>query len=189
MVKKSSIFMIVYVVFLFFSTYISNDEHLTKIALGATLAGMFFAWSDTFFNPVQYFVPQLDIIKEHQLKIKTDLLNYTEEEKSKATKYDDWMQKLQDNEAFLDKKYKEMKRKRVAGYVSFAIGIFAFLYIITFYNADLKLFEVLLKNESKITIAAFAIVVANYAAQDLIFVKQQKEIEAFESIEEEQTNG
>ena len=82
-----------------------------------------------------------------------------------------------------------MKRNRVAGEVSFAIGKFAFLNILTFYNADLKLFEVLLKNESKITIAAFAIVVANYAAQDLIFVKQQKEIEAFESIEEEQTNG
>lgn len=189
MVKKSSIFMIVYVVFLFFSTYISNDEHLTKIALGATLAGIFFALSDMFLNPVQYFVPRLDDIKKSQFELKTDLLNYTDEEKSKEAKYDTWIQKLQDNEAFLDKKYKEMKRKRVAGYVSFAIGIFAFLYIITFYNADLKLFEVLLKNESKITIAAFAIVVANYAAQDLIFVKQQKEIEAFESIEEEQTNG
>ena len=189
MMKKSSIFMIVYVVFLFFSTYISNDEHLTKIALGATLAGMFFACSDMFLNPAQYFGTQLDRIKKSQLELKNDLSNYTDEEKSKATKYDTWMQKLQDNEAFLDKKYKEMKRKRVAGYVSFAIGIFAFLYIITFYNADLKLFEVLLKNENKITIAAFAIVVANYAAQDLIFVKQQKEIEAFESIEEEQTNG
>ena len=189
MIKKSSIFMIVYVVFLFFSAYISNDEHLTKIALGATLAGMFFAWSDTFFNPVQYFVPQLDIIKEHQLKIKTDLLNYTEEEKSKATKYDDWMQKLQDNEAILKKSNKKVKRMRVAGYIFFAIGIFVFLTIMTFYNADLKLFELLLKSENRITIVAFAIVVSNYAIQDWLFVKQQKKIEAFESIEEEQTNG
>ena len=189
MMKKSSIFMIVYVVFLFFSTYISNDEHLTKIALGATLAGVFFALSDMFLNPVQYFVPRLDDIKKSQFELKTNLLKYTDEEKSKATEYNDMMQKIKSNEAFLDKKYKEMKRNRVAGYVSFAIGIFAFLNIITFYNADLKLFEVLLKNVNKITIVAFAIVVANYAAQDLIFVKQQKEFEAFESIEEEQTNG
>ena len=188
MMKKSSIFMIVYVVFLFFSIYISNDEHLTTIALGATLAGMFFACSDMFLSPAQYFGTQLDRIKKSQIELKNDLSNYTDEEKSKEAKYDTWIQKLQDNEAFLDKKYKEMKRKRVAGYVSFAIGIFAFLYIITFYNADLKLFEVLLKNESKITIAAFAIVVANYAAQDLIFVKQQKEMKRL-SIEEEPTNG
>ena len=94
MVKKSSIFMIVYVVFLFFSTYISNDEHLTKIALGATLAGIFFALSDMFLNPVQYFVPRLDDIKKSQFELKTNLLNYTDEEKSKATEYNDMMQKI-----------------------------------------------------------------------------------------------
>ena len=181
--------MIVYVVFLFFSTYISNDEHLTKIALGATLAGIFFALSDMFLNPVQYFVPRLDDIKKSQFELKTDLLNYTDEEKSKATKYDTWMQKLQDNEAFLDKSYKKVKRMRVAGYISFAIGIFVFLTIMTFYNANSKPFEVLLKNENEITVVAFAVVVSNYAVQDWLCVKQQKKIEAFESIEEEQTNG
>lgn len=185
MVKKSRIFMIAYVVFLFFTTYISNDEHLTKIALGATLAGVFFAWSDMFLNPVQYFVPRLDDLKKRQFELKTNLLNYTDEEKSKATKYDDWMQELQDNEAFLDKSYKKVKRMRVAGYITFAIGIFVFLTIMTFYNADSKPFEVLLKNENEITIVAFAVVVSNYAVQDWLFVKQQKKIEAFESIEEE----
>ena len=189
MMKKSSIFMIVYIVFLFFSIYMSNDEHLTKIALGATLAGMFFACSDMFLNPAQYFGTQLDRIKKSLLELKNDLSNYTDEEKSKATKYDDWMQELQDNEAFLDKSYKKVKRMRVAGYISFAIGIFVFLTIMTFYNADSKPFEVLLKNENEITIVAFAVVVSNYAVQDWLFAKHQKEIEAFESIEEEQTNG
>ena len=157
MMKKSSIFMIVYIVFLFFSIYMSNDKHLTKIALGATLAGMFFACSDMFLNPAQYFGTQLDRIKKSQLELKNDLSNYTDEEKSKATKYDDWMQELQDNEAFLDKSYKKVKRMRVAGYISFAIGIFVFLTIMTFYNADSKPFEVLLKKLFSMSRTTFVI--------------------------------
>ena len=70
-----------------------------------------------------------------------------------------------------------------AGYISFAIGIFTFLSIITFYNADLKLFELLLKGEKEITIMAFAIVMANYTIQDWLFVTQQKDMEAFEIVE------
>ena len=56
--------MIVYVVFLFISVYISNDEYLSKIALGATLAGVFFACSDMFLNPAQYFGSQLNDLKK-----------------------------------------------------------------------------------------------------------------------------
>lgn len=183
MIKKGSIFIIVYTLFLFISVFMPNDEHLVKIALGATLAGMFFAFSDMLLNPAQYFGAQLDNIKKSQLKLKTDLLNYTDEEKTKESEYDAWMQKIKNNEARLDKNYKKMRRMRAAGYVSFAIGILAFLSVITFYNADLKLFELLLKGENKITIMAFAIVVSNYSIQDLFFVTQQKDMEAFEIIE------
>ena len=183
MIKKSSIFIIVYALFLFISVFVPNDEHLIKIALGATLAGVFFAFSDMLLNPAQYFGAQLDSIKKSQYELKTALLNYTDEEKSKTVEYDAWMQKIKGNEVLLDKYYKKMKRKRVAGYVSFEIGIFAFLSIITFFNADLKLFELLLKNENAFTIMAFAIVVSNYAIQDLFFVTQQKDMEAFEIIE------
>lgn len=183
MIKKSSIFIIVYALFLFISVFVPNGEQLGKIALGATLAGIFFACSDTFLISAQYFGAQLDSIKKSQYELKTALLNYTDEEKSKTVEYDAWMQKIKGNEVLLDKYYKKMKRKRVAGYVSFAIGIFAFLSIITFFNADLKLFELLLKNENAFTIMAFAIVVSNYAIQDLFFVTQQKDMEAFEIIE------
>ena len=181
MIKKSSIFIIVYALFLFISVFVPNGEQLGKIALGATLAGIFFACSDMFLIPAQYFGAQLDSIKKSQYELKTALLNYTDEEKSKTVEYDAWMQKIKGNEVLLDKYYKKMKRKRVAGYVSFAIGIF--LSIITFFNADLKLFELLLKNENAFTIMAFAIVVSNYAIQDLFFVTQQKDMEAFEIIE------
>lgn len=184
MIKKSSIFIIVYALFLFISVFVPNDEHLIKIALGATLAGVFFAFSDMLLNPAQYFGAQLDSIKKSQYELKTALLNYTDEEKSKTVEYDAWMQKIKGNEVLLDKYYKKMKRMRAAGYVSFAIGILTFLTVITFYNADLKLFELLLKNENAFTIMAFAIVVSNYAAQDLIFVNQQKDMEAFGCIKE-----
>lgn len=183
MIKKSSIVIIVYTLFLFISVFIPNDEHLVKIALGATLAGMFFAFSDTFLNPAQYFGAQLDNIKKSQLKLKTDLLNYTDEEKTKESKYDAWMQKIKNNEAQLDGNYKKVKRMCTAGYISFAIGILAFLSIITFYNADLKLFKLLLKGEKEITIMAFAIVMLNYTIQDWLFVTQQKEMDALEIIE------
>lgn len=169
MIKKGSIFIIVYTLFLFISVFIPNDEHLVKIALGATLAGMFFAFSDMLLNPAQFFVAQLDDIKKSQPKLKTDLLNNTDEEKTK--------------EARLDKNYKKLKRMCTAGYISFAIGIFTFLSVITFYNADLKLFELLLKGEKEITIMAFAIVMANYTIQDWLFVTQQKDMEAFEIVE------
>lgn len=181
--------MIVYVVFLFFSLYISNDEYLSKIALGATLAGVFFALSDMYSNPAQYFGTQLDNIKKSQLELKTELLNYTEEEKSKVTDYDALMQKLQHNEVLLNNKSKRIKRDHVAGYVLFGVGIFVFLSVVTFYNTDLKLFEGLLKCENGITILAFAVVVFNYAMQDFLFVKHKKQIEALERMEEEQTNG
>ena len=185
MMKKSSIFMIVYVVFLAFSIYISDDEHLTKIALGTTFASMFFACSDMFFNSAQYLGTLLDRIMKSHLEVKYNLFKCNDMEKLEV-KCDDWMQNLQDKESFLHKSYIKVKRMRAIGNIIFAIGIFVFLSVITFYNADLKLFEELLKNERKITILAFAIVVANYTAQDLIFVKQRKDIiEVYESIEEE----
>ena len=105
--KKSSIFVIVYVMFLFFSTYIPNDEYLTKIALGASLAGMFFAWSDMFLNTVQHFVPRLDNIKKIQCDLKTELLNYTDEEKSKGEIYDTLMQKYMTEKYYLIKNIKK----------------------------------------------------------------------------------
>ena len=53
MTKKSSIFIIVYALFLFISVFVPNGEQLGKIALGATLAGIFFACSDMFLIPAQ----------------------------------------------------------------------------------------------------------------------------------------
>lgn len=179
--------MIVYVVFLFFSVYISNDEYLSKIGLGATLAGAFFACSDMFLNPAQYFGSQLNKIKKSQLELKDEILNYPEDKKDKQ--YDNWLQNLNNNQIFLDKSFKKIKRMRISGYVSFAIGIFSFLTVLTFYNPDFKLFELLLKNEKEITILAFAIVVFNYCMQDFMFVKHKKAIESLAGIEEDEDNG
>ena len=71
MIKKSSIFIIVYALFLFISVFVPNGEQLGKIALGATLAGIFFACSDMFLIPAQYFGAQLDSIKKSQYELKT----------------------------------------------------------------------------------------------------------------------
>lgn len=187
MIKKSSIFMIVYVVFLFISMYISNDEYLSKIALGATLAGVFFACSDMFLNPAQYFGSQLNELKKSQLKLRNEIAQYPEEKRGEQ--YLVWQKKLDSNEDFLNKNLKKTKRMHISGYIFFALGIFVFLMILAFYNPDFKVFGILLKNERTITILAFAIVVFNYSMQDLLFVKHKKNLETLENISEDENNG
>ena len=187
MIKKSSIFMIVYVIFLFISVYISNDEYLSKIALGATLAGVFFACSDMFLNPAQYFSSQLNELKKSQLKLRNEIAKYPEEKRGEQ--YLIWQKKLDSNEDFLNKNLKKTKRMHIAGYIFFALGIFVFLMILAFYNPDFKVFGILLKNERTITILAFAIVVFNYSMQDLLFVKHKKNLETLENISEDENNG
>lgn len=182
--------MMVYTVFLFFSFFcISNDEYLSKITLAATLAGMFFAGSDTLLTPAQYFSTELSIIKKDILDMKSEILNRIAKEPAHSDKYNDCMQDVINTEARIDECNKHIKRLYIVGYIAFALGIFAFLTVITFYNTNLKLFAALLNAENRITILAFAFVVLNYLLQDLLVSKTQKDIDAIKNTQEEKPNG
>lgn len=180
--------MIVYVVFLLISSVISNDDNMSKIALGATLSGIFFAFSDSLLNPVQYFCNEYDSIKKAITHIKEQILNLPEDIKSKNNKYDACLNDLSKCEKTMDKNLKHIKRMRVAGYIFFAIGIFVFLFVVTFYSNDYKIFQYLLKYENNITITAFAMVIFNYFIQDVFFINHQKEYEEIEKIVEDKLN-
>ena len=186
MIKKSNIFMIVYVVFLLFSI-LSDGEYLSKIALGATLAGLFFAFSDSFLNSAQYFAPRYNALKNSQSELRNEILIYYKLEKREEL--DACLKEIDNNMILINKRIREIKRKSIAGYILLGLGIFVFLSILTFYNTDSKIFEFLINNENTITILAFAMVIFNYCMQDMIYTRHGEEVDTLNTKSEEESNG
>lgn len=191
MSKKSNMFMIAYVVFLLISAWIPNQNHLNKVALGATYAGWLFAWADTFISNNTYFTKnikdRLCLMAEVKHKTKS-LLNDKNLNKKEIEDINNSLKIYDDIEQSSLKSIKMAQRLNMLGYIVFGCGIFVFLSIITFYSEQLHILGYLIWIEKRMTIGAFAMVVLNYCISDIWSESNEKQIDKLEKKAQEEIN-
>lgn len=138
--RKANIFLLAYAIFLFFVGFFANTEILSKISLGASIAGVCFAISDFCLAPGYEMRNEL-------AKLATRIDN----EKS-ATEINN-LKKRTNKVIFI-------------GEFMLFVGMVMFLVITVCYEDTVAFFRFIEKFESKATIIAFAVITANYWLQD-----------------------
>lgn len=179
--------MIIYVLLLLLSCFVAKNEYLSKIALAATLPSVFFAYSDVYLNSSPYFDMAFTKLKDSNSKLQAEIQIALESEKYNKDECESLLKRTNAREVFINKQLNRVKKMYVVGGIVFGIGIFVFLAVITFYNPNLTVFRLLLKNEKSITIFAFAMVVLNYFILDMLFTAKKKVIEKLTPIKTEET--
>lgn len=138
--RKSNIFLLAYAFFLFFASFFVNAEVLSKISLGASIAGVCFAISD-FCLASGY---------ENRNKL-AELAERINDEKS--------IEKL-------NKIKKRINKTIDIGEFMLLLGMFMFLLITVCYEDTVVFFRFIEKLEPKATIISFAVIAVNYLLQD-----------------------
>ena len=138
--RKANIFLLAYAIFLFFVGFFTNTEILSKISLGASIAGVCFAISDFCLAPGYEMRNEL-----------VELAGRISDEKSTEK---------------LNKIKKRTDTVINIGEFMLFMGMVMFLVITVCYEDTVAFFRFIEKFESKATIIAFAVITANYWLQD-----------------------
>ena len=161
--NRARIFFVAYLLFLVFALIVcmKNDDAtgLNKLAFGASIAGICFAFSDC----------ALSI-----LSINKKYINNKIEETDKA------IESLRDQKRsklfallFYTLKRSLYNLEGNTVVIPFALGCFSFFMILMFYESSF--FEMARVNDKPITIIAFAIIVLNYCIREYVIEKEKKE--------------
>lgn len=153
--RNSNVFLLAYAIFLLFIGFFASDEVLSKISLGASMAGVCFAISDFCLAPGY----------EMQNKL-VELEGRINDEKS------------------VEKLYKIKKRTNIVIYTGvfmLFLGMIMFLVITVCYEKAVAFFRFVEEFEPKATIIAFGVIAANYWLQDWIEDKNQEFIHSIEN--------
>ena len=151
---KSNIFFLIFAIFLIITVFSGDSQIIFKVSLAASISGIFFTLSEFCLN----YGCEIKMIFD----TRGDVLQNNDIPFQQRKKYQG--------------KYASICRVIIYGKIFFAIGIFSFLYIVTYYNekSNLFLFQLLKNIESKMTIIAFSIIMLNYWLQDWYIEKQRK---------------
>ena len=205
--KKSTIFLWAYAAFLLLSVFIcpllSDNETLSQICIGATVAGYFFAVAD--------FYEYRSEVQNQKMKIETKINAL---EKRVALSANDLIGLLGDSKTFAETAYMKsaewnalladtkdlecscnnvntgqmVKREKNKKYYTkcsgslYGVGFFAFLIVTIFEKAYL-----FLKGSSDIlTIMAFAIIILTYTAKETSNLRNKEEKDKLESLFDKQ---
>lgn len=146
--RKSNVFLLAYAIFLLFIGFFASAGVLSKISLGAAIAGVCFAISDFCLAPGYEMRNEL-----------AELATRIDNEKSVAEIND--LKKRTNKVIFI-------------GEFMLFVGMVMFLVITVCYDDTVAFFRFIEKFESKATIIAFAVIAVNYWLQDWIKEKNDK---------------
>lgn len=147
--KKSNIFMISYVAFLFFILGIKiffDFQIFDKVLLATTISSFFFAWGDF----ISYTYDCYRDIYNFEIEIVSTYKRRNKDHKNNLPA------KISDLEKRIPKDEKSIKNYSILCNICFGFGFFCFLAIITFYETEHSLIQAFVKTQDVLTLAAFA---------------------------------
>lgn len=154
--RKANIFLLAYAIFLFLVGFFANDEVLTKISLGASIAGVCFAISDLCLAPGYEMRNEL-----------VELAGRISDEESTEK---------------LNKIKKRTDTVINIGEFMLFMGMVMFLVITVCYEDTVAFFRFIEEFEPQATIIAFAAIAVNYWLQDWIKDKNQEFIHSMDQV-------
>lgn len=182
--RKSNIFLLAYIIFLFICSFICKNDYINKISLAATFASAFFAISDMFLSPIKHFEKNIKRILKSNESL-GEILNSHKKEVEQDKYFPQSLESYEHTKQTVLELDKSLKRYSIYGNIFFGLGVFIFLFILAFYNDDYIIFQNITKYQNQITIFAFAVVVLNYFIDDVIYKKYNTIFESINNIVEE----
>ena len=161
--KRQNITLLFFGIFLIVTNVSQDNTILSKVALGATISGVFLVISDCYLGMGTRGKTLIDLIHRQGRNILSDISEKDMENYRESIKNSDGKIK-QEVEAATN----FLNRVILVGNVCFGLGVFSFLLVLGFYDESNPIFNGIKKIESRLTIISFSIIMINYWLQNYL---------------------